>query len=138
MERMSGVRQLRDLLWQRLLEAFDGQIVLNGHPEYRLPNTLHVSFLGKVGADILAKLPEVAASTGSACHDGTEDVSPVLRAMGVPPKVGAGAVRFSLGIDTTAEEIEWVVVRLTEVAGCADEGCARPAELNEFVLDYCI
>jgi len=136
--RMSQVRQLRDLLWARLLESFGDQVVLNGHPEYRLPNTLNVSFVGKVGTDILSKLPDLAASTGSACHDGAVELSPVLRAMGVPPNIGMGAIRFSLGIDTTLEEIEWVVDRLKRVMGYANDGCAEAEEPENFVLDYCI
>jgi cysteine desulfurase len=51
----------------------------------------------------------VAASTGSACHSGSIELSPVLKAMGVPPEIGMGAVRFSLGRTTTREEIEQVV-----------------------------
>ena len=112
--RMAEVRRLRDLLWARLAESFGDRVVLNGHPEHRLPNTLNVSFVGKVGADILSKLPDLAASTGSACHDGAVELSPVLQAMGIPPEVGMGAIRFSLGLDTTAKEIEWVVERLRE------------------------
>ncbi len=57
------------------------------------------------------KMPRVAASTGSACHAGTVELSPVLRAMGVKPEVGMGAIRFSLGRGTTREEIEEVVAR---------------------------
>ena len=136
--RMSEVRQLRDLLWARLLESFGDQVVLNGHPEYRLPNTLNVSFAGKVGTDILSNLPDVAVSTGSACHDGAVELSPVLRAMGIPSNVGMGAIRFSLGIDTTAKEIELVVDRLREVMGYAHEGCAETEEEEEFVLDHSI
>jgi cysteine desulfurase len=135
--RMSEVQQLRDLLWARLAESFGDQVVLNGHPERRLPNTLNVSFVDKVGAEILAQLPEVAASTGSACHAGSVELSPVLRAMGISPKVGVGAIRFSLGLDTTAEEIEWVVHRLAETAGRADKKCVNTTE-DEFPLDYCI
>jgi cysteine desulfurase len=136
--RISEVRQLRDLLWARLQESFGDQVVLNGHSEYRLPNTLNVSFVGKVAAEILSKLPDVAASTGSACHEGAVELSPVLRAMGIPPNVGMGAIRFSLGIDTTSKEIEWVVGRLREVMGYANEGCAKTQEEEEFVLDYSI
>ncbi len=135
--RMAEVRRLRDLLWARLEGSFGDQVVLNGHPEHRLPNTLNVSFVGKVGAEILAQLPEVAASTGSACHAGSVELSPVLRAMEIPPEVGMGAIRFSLGLDTTAEEIEWVVGRLTEVTGRADKKCVNTTE-DEFLLDYCI
>jgi len=54
----------------------------------------------------------VAASTGSACHAGSVELSPVLRAMGVTPEIGMGAIRFSLGRTTTREEIEAVVEEL--------------------------
>jgi cysteine desulfurase len=90
-------------------------VVLNGHPTKRLPNTLNVSFVGGRGADILVALPEVAASTGSACHAGSVTLSPVLDAMGVPLEVGAGAIRLSLGRMTTHAELETLVERLTEV-----------------------
>jgi len=110
---MPGVQRLRDLFWERLRAAFGNQIALNGHTELRLPNTLNVSFVGRVGADILARMPDVAASTGSACHAGEITLSPVLNAMGIAPEVGMGAIRFSLGRGTTQEEIEAVVNRLT-------------------------
>jgi cysteine desulfurase len=102
---MAEVRRLRDLLWTLLRERFGEQVTLNGHAEHRLPNTLNVSFVGRVGADILAAMPEIAASTGSACHAGTVELSPVLRAMSVPPEVGMGAIRLSLGRTTTEAEV---------------------------------
>lgn len=111
---LPDIRRLRDLCWELLRAAFGNQIVLNGHPELHLPNTLNVSFVGRVGADILAGIPELAASTGSACHSGQITLSPVLKAMGIAPEVGMGAIRFSLGRSTTQEEIEWVVARLTQ------------------------
>ncbi len=106
---MDEVRRLRDLFWDLLRARFGERVVLNGHPEHRLPNTLSVSFVGLVGADILEALDGVAASTGSACHAGSVELSPVLRAMGVPPGVGMGAIRFSLGRGTTEAEIRTVV-----------------------------
>jgi cysteine desulfurase len=109
-----GVRRLRDLFWENLRAAFGDQVALNGHPVLRLPNTLNVSFVGRVGADILAAMPDVAASTGSACHSGEIALSPVLKAMGVGPKVGMGAIRFSLGRGTTREEIDGTVDRLKQ------------------------
>jgi cysteine desulfurase len=109
---MPETLRLRDLFWGRLKATFGDQVVLNGHPELRLPNTLNVSFVGCVGADILARMPDVAASTGSACHSGQVTLSPVLSAMGTVPEVGMGAIRFSLGRWTTHEEIEDVVVQL--------------------------
>jgi cysteine desulfurase len=100
------LRRLRDRLWQRLQAGLGERVVLNGHPELRLPNTLNVSFLGHVGAELLAKAPAIAASTGSACHEGHITLSPVLTAMGVPAEVGRGAVRLSVGRFTTEEEID--------------------------------
>lgn len=110
---MDRVRILRDHFWQRLQEQFDDRVVLNGHSIHRLPNTLNVSFVGRIGAEILGQLEGVAASTGSACHSGRIELSPVLEAMGVMPEVGMGAVRFSLGRATTRDEIEAVFERLT-------------------------
>jgi cysteine desulfurase len=109
---MDEIGRLRDLFWDALHARFGEDIVLNGHPVQRLPNTLSVSFVGRVGADILGALDDVAASTGSACHAGSVELSPVLRAMGVPPEIGMGAVRFSLGRGTTETEIHEVVERL--------------------------
>jgi len=112
---MQRVRELRDYFWRRLQQAFGDCIVLNGHPEHRLPNTLNVSFLRQSGAEILARMTNVAASTGSACHAGRIELSPVLKAMGVTEEVGNGAIRFSLGRATTNNDIETVLDRLTEV-----------------------
>lgn len=109
---MKDVKALRDRLWTALKEQFGNRIALNGHPEERLPNTLSVSFLGQVGADLLATIPEIAASIGSACHSGRVELSPTLKAMGVAPEFGMGAIRFSLGRATTREDIDEVVSRL--------------------------
>jgi cysteine desulfurase len=106
------LRNLRDRLWDRLREALGERVVLNGHPEQRLPNTLNVNFVGHVGADLLQAVPEVAASTGSACHEGKVSQSPVLCAMGVPPELGRGAVRLSVGRFTTEEEVDRAVAAL--------------------------
>ena len=111
---MSKVNVLRDRFWERLRGIFGERVTLNGHPTARLPNTLNVNFVGKIGAEILAKLSGVAASTGSACHAGSVTLSPVLAAMRVPAAEGMGAVRFSLGRATTWEELEDVLGVLKE------------------------
>ena len=85
---------------------------MNGHPQHRLPNTLNVSFIGHVGTALLAQLEGVAASTGSACHSGRTEMSPVLQAMGVAPEVGMGAIRFSLGRQTTRADLDAVGERM--------------------------
>jgi cysteine desulfurase len=116
---MQQVRALRDRFWEKLQEVFCNRIVLNGHPEHRLPNTLNVSFVGEIGTEVLARLDDVAASTGSACHTGHVELSPVLRAMRVAPEVGMGAIRFSLGRGTTSEEIDSVADRLATLVAPA-------------------
>lgn len=98
-------RQLRDRLFD-LLSTNPGDIALTGHPTDRLPNTLNVRFHGVDGNQLLAATPIVAASTGSACHAGQSEPSPVLLAMGIDPADAVGAVRLSLGRPTTLEEIE--------------------------------
>ena len=110
---LEQVRVLRDHFWQRLQKQFGNRVALNGHPTHRLPNTLNVSFVDRIGSEILARLDGVAASTGSACHSGRIELSPVLQAMGVAPEVGMGAIRFSLGRGTKRDEIDAVVDRLT-------------------------
>ena len=61
--------------------------------------------IGHIGAELLQKTPEIAASTGSACHEGHIALSPVLCAIGVPPEIGKGAVRLSVGRFTTEDEV---------------------------------
>ena len=116
-----GVREQRDWLWAELRRLWGDRVALNGHPVRRLPNTLNVSFIGRRGVDILAALPEVAASTGSACHAESVTLSPVLEAMGVPLEARAGAIRLSLGRMTTDDELASLVGRLEEVAPVARE-----------------
>jgi len=99
------LRTLRDRLHALLEQAIAG-LTLNGHPIERLPNTLNVNFPGVDGGELLERARCVAASTGSACHSGETRLSPVLASMGVPPLLGCGAVRLSLGRPTATEEID--------------------------------
>jgi cysteine desulfurase len=99
------ILSLREHFHKRLRDLADG-VMLNGHPTERLPNTLNVSFPGVVGADLLAQTPEIAASTGSACHEGSGELSGVLKAMGTSREQGFSAVRLSLGRFTTVEQID--------------------------------
>jgi cysteine desulfurase len=117
---VAGMRDLRDRFWRLLGERFGDRVILNGHPTDRLPNTLNVCFCGHQGHEILAQLSGLAASTGSACHDGSYALSPVLQAMGVPESVGLGAIRFSLGHGSNCEEVEFVVEQLTKIVATPD------------------
>lgn len=109
------VCDLRDFFWRQLSARLGDKVVLNGHADHRVPNTLNVSFPNQVGADILAQLDGVAAATGSACHAGCVDMSPVLIAMRTPVHIGMGAIRFSLGHQNARAEIESVVERLARI-----------------------
>ena len=110
------LQELRDRLWNQLRGTLGEGVVLNGHPERRLPNTLNVNFVGHVGAELLEKTPEVAASTGSACHEGKISLSPVLCAMGVRPEIGRGAVRLTVGRFTTEDEVNGAAEALARAA----------------------
>jgi cysteine desulfurase len=113
---MPTVGELRDRFEARLKELFGDRLTVNGAGAPRLPNTANVNFVGQVGADVLARLSGVAASTGSACHAGSVELSPVLAAMRVPPHEGMGAVRFSLGRTTTWDDLEHVLAKLGAAA----------------------
>ncbi|MDO8312001.1 MAG: aminotransferase class V-fold PLP-dependent enzyme, partial [Sideroxyarcus sp.] len=112
------LRALRDALHERLAAAVPG-LALNGHPTGRLPNTLHVSFPGISGRELLSCVAgRVAASVGSACHSEADAVSGVLAAMGCNADRARGAVRLSVGWMSTPEEIETAATALS--AGVAD------------------
>lgn len=107
---MARLKGLRDELEQLLSERTD--VVRNGPDEPRLPNTLSLNFVGVSGAALLSWCPELAASTGPACHDGQVRLSHVLEAMGVPPELGRGAVRLTLGRSSTPAQIQRAVEEL--------------------------
>lgn len=97
---------LRDRLARQLQQASGGRISVHGEMAPRLPNTLSVSFPGVAGRELLARIPELFASTGAACHSGAASSSPTLRAMGVTSLAAQGTVRLSLGWFTTDDEID--------------------------------
>ncbi|NIA08275.1 MAG: aminotransferase class V-fold PLP-dependent enzyme [Nitrospiraceae bacterium] len=101
-ERERGLRE-------RLYEGLAGlghPVVRNSDSAEGLPNTLSISFVGKNGAEILRHAPEVMASTGSACHEKSTEVSHVLAAMGLSIEVAMGTLRLTLGHWTTESDIE--------------------------------
>ena len=110
---MLGEIRLRDQLWRQLSDSIPG-LQLNGHPEDRLPNTLNVRFPDVSGNALLAACPEIAASTGSACHEDSETASDVILAMGIPAEQAIGSVRLTLGRMTSEEDIERAGAALVE------------------------
>jgi cysteine desulfurase len=114
---MAGaVACLRDRLQASLLARVDGVLVTAGDAP-RLPGHLHVLVRGVEGEAVVMGLSQqgVCASAGAACSSGTVEVSHVLRAMGVPDELGRGAVRFSLGPETTADDVDRTVGVMTDV-----------------------
>ena len=104
------VRRLRDQLEAGILALCPGAVV-NGDSVERLPNTVNISFPGCRVDSLLASLDlqGVAASSGAACSSGTVRHSPVLAAMGISPETAGGSVRFSLGRETTGDDIGYVL-----------------------------
>jgi cysteine desulfurase len=115
------LQALTTLFWGLLSARIPG-LKLNGHATERLPNTLNLVFPGVRGSAVLAYATEIAASTGSACHAGSESLSPVLAAMGVAPEHGLGSIRLSIGRPTTRREVE---------VAAEDLVCAWKAAVNE-------
>ncbi len=125
-EESARQHELRDMLQNGLMEAIDDSL-LNGHQQKRLPHLLNISFENVEGESILLSLDAVgiAASTGSACTSGTLEPSHVLMAMGRPPEIAHGSLRFSLGRSTTTEDIEYVLEKLPPII-------ARLREMSPF------
>lgn len=107
---------LRDALSAALLDRLPEDVALNGHVEQRLPNTLNVRMKGLRAQDLLDGCPGIAASTGSACHAGQDNPSPVLLAMGQSPAQGMSAVRLSVGRWTTPEQVSAAAGILVDAA----------------------
>jgi cysteine desulfurase len=105
-ESAQQMRRLRNFLHMLLERALPGRVHLNGHPDERLPNTLNVSIAGISGEELLAATPGLACSTGSACHAGSSEPSPVLTAMQVPRARALAALRLSVGRWSSEAQLE--------------------------------
>jgi len=114
-ERTRHVNELSSYLWERLNEELD-DIVLNGHPEDRIPNNLNISFTGVENKALVKNLqPEIAVSAGSACTTGQVEASHVLQAITENEDRWHNAIRFGLGKDNTQEEIEYAADEVIKI-----------------------
>ena len=115
-ENTSKIKKLRDVLIEKILNEIP-EVTLNGHPQFRLPNNAHFTFLGVNGEDLIIKLDEygIAASTGSACSINTQKASHVLQAMGFSLEQITGSLRLTIGIFNDHEEIEKTVDVLKKI-----------------------
>ena len=119
-QEQNAYAQHLDALTQRLREGLDAHIDrlhYNGHPDHCAPGTLNVSFESVEGESLILRLDMegICVSTGSACTSGSMEPSHVLAALGLPPRLAQGTVRFSLGRNTTEAEIDEVIAKLPKV-----------------------
>lgn len=103
-EEHERLTQMREKFWQDLKAALP-EVKLNGHPSERAANNLNIQ-LPKNLALTLGKLQALAFSAGSACGSGSASLSPVLKAMGLPPEAIERSIRLSFGRYTRPEELE--------------------------------
>lgn len=97
---------LRDELASRLETVLGDRLTINGKGGERLPNTLSVNLPGVSAHALLNRIPDLCASTGAACHSGSDAVSPTLAAIGLTPETTRGTVRLSVGWYTSQEDIQ--------------------------------
>jgi cysteine desulfurase len=131
-EEARRLRALRDHLQEGLMGSLT-DVRLNGHPAERLHHILNMSFTNTEGESLLLSLDAlgVAVSTGSACTSGTLEPSHVLTAMGIPPEVAHGSLRFSLGRSNTGEEVDFILEKLPPIVERLREMSPLGSEASE-------
>jgi cysteine desulfurase len=113
--RSQHVDELTSYMWDRLNDELN-DVVLNGHPEDRIPNNLNISFTGVENKALVKNLqPDIAVSAGSACTTGTVEASHVLQSITDDNDVWHHAIRFGLGKDNTQEEIEYATDEVVQI-----------------------
>jgi cysteine desulfurase len=112
----SRIEKLAEALKRGIEQRIPGA-KFNGHPENRVKSTLNFAFPGLEAEAILLALAtkEIYVSTGSACSEESEEVSHVLRAIGLPPEIARSSIRMSLGRSNTDEDIAVVLSELPEI-----------------------
>jgi len=111
-EEIERIRGLRDRLKDSITSRVD-QVILNGHPERRLPGNLNLSFAFVEGEGLMMAIKDVAVSSGSACTSASLEPSYVLRSMGLDEDLAHSSIRFGLGRFNTVEEVDYVADLVT-------------------------
>ncbi|HEY8945213.1 MAG TPA: IscS subfamily cysteine desulfurase [Polyangiaceae bacterium] len=106
-QEIERIRGLRDRLQRRIQAQLD-EVVLNGHPERRLPGNLNLSFAFVEGEGLMMAIKDVAVSSGSACTSASLEPSYVLRSMGLDEDMAHSSIRFGIGRFNTEEEVDYV------------------------------
>ena len=114
-ENADRMASLRDRLLDRLKAVMGDDLTVNGARAERLPNTLSLNLPQVSGAEVLSRIPEVCASTGSACHSGTTNMSVSLKAIGLPEDRARGTVRLSVGWYTSEEDVDRAASKILDV-----------------------
>jgi len=115
-KRQENLQLLRDKLENSLLQR--GRVKINGDSGHRLPSTGNLCFGGITGTNLLAAISKkIAVSSGSACTSASTDPSHVLNAMGLSDEEARNSIRFSLGIMTTEQEIDWAIKEISGILG---------------------
>jgi len=115
-ENISHFQTLHSSMLSRVIKEIS-HVKLNGHPEKRIFNNIHLTFMGVNGEDLIIKLDEhgIAASTGSACSIQTQKASHVLKAMGFNHEQITGSLRMSFGYLNTLDEVDQTIDVLKKV-----------------------
>jgi cysteine desulfurase len=120
-DELPRVRGLRDRLQDGIVRAIDG-VRVNGYEPNRLPHMTNLAFDGVDHDQLLFALDGIAVSTGSACTSASLEPSYVLTALGLPPRLAFPSLRFALGRWNTAEEVDFVIDRLSHAIGTLRRG----------------
>lgn len=123
-------QKLRDQLWKGLRQEIP-EIVLNGHPKKRLPNTLSISLPGLDANTLLSEIDEIAASPGAACHSDVFEPSAVMLAMKVPTDLALGTIRFSTGRMNDARQIEQAIEIIVKAVKRLRPGIETLVEISD-------
>ena len=115
-EEARGTAALRDRLYRGLRARVPG-LALNGDAERRLPGNLNLAIDGIDAMALIARVPELAFSTGSACTSAAVEPSYVLRALGLAPERAASSVRLSIGRFTSESDVDLAIDRLAAAIG---------------------
>jgi len=111
-DELARLTVLRDRLHEGLVESLKF-VKLNGHPVERLGGTVNLSFAYVEGEALMMKMKDIAVSSGSACTSASLEPSYVLRSMGVSDELAHSSIRFSLGRNTTVEEVDYAIAQVT-------------------------
>ena len=115
--RVTHVTALRDRLLEEIPAMFPDRCIITGHPTERLSNSASFAFRELSGNDLLIHLDiaGIAASSGSACRSGSPKPSAVLEAIGLGPEWTSGGIRFTLGRQSTGEQVDYLFAVMPDI-----------------------